>query len=60
MSGRKNHLQENYRRYWKRYRNIIYDVWMQILNDLGFSGYVVSLYVVVVIFRKRILMESGT
>ena len=36
-----------------KYKNIIYDVWIWIMNDLGFSRYVVPLYVVVVIFRKE-------
>jgi len=33
---------------------------MQILDDLSFSGYVMSLYTVVVIFKKRILIKSWT
>jgi len=48
---------------WKtseEYGNIIQYIQMQILDDLGFSGYVMSLYTVVVIFKKRILIKSWT
>jgi len=36
------------------------DVHMLIVNDLGFSGYAAPLHIVVVIFRERVLIESGT
>jgi len=32
---------------------------MQILDDLDFSGYTVPLHVTIIIFRKKILTESG-
>jgi len=46
---RGNSLWQNYRR-WIMHENIIYDVWMQITNDLGFSKCAVPLYIAVVIF----------
>jgi len=42
------------------YGNIIYDIQILIPNDLGFSRCAVPLHVIIVIFRKRILMRSGT
>jgi len=41
-----------------RYRNFISDVWIQIVNDLVFSIYTAPLYVIVVIFRKKVLMGN--
>ena len=38
--------------------NIIQYVQTQILNDLSFSRYAMSLLVIVVIFEKKILIES--
>ena len=33
-------------------------IWMQILNDLGFSRYIVPLLIIIVIFRKEIIIGS--
>jgi len=59
IPGRENHLQENYKRHWMKCGNIIHDLWMWIPDNLGFSRCAVPLYVVVVIFRKRMFIGSG-
>ena len=50
MSRRGNNLQKIYRRCWMKCGNIIYDIQMQIVDDLGFSKYTVPLCITVIIF----------
>lgn len=47
MLRRGNKLQKNYKRHQMRHENIIY---IQIVDNLGFSRYTVSLHAIVVIF----------
>jgi len=42
----------------EEYGNIIQHIQIWILDDLSFSRYVVSLYVAMIIFRKKIITES--
>ena len=42
----------------EEYGNIIQHIQIWILGDLSFSRYVVSLYVAMIIFRKKIITES--
>jgi len=43
-----------------RYGNFISNVWIQIANNLSFSIHAVSLYVIVVIFGKKVPMGNRT
>jgi len=53
MSGREIHLQEKYERHQMRYRNLIQDMQIQFLDDLGFSECTASLHIVVIIFEEE-------
>ena len=58
MHKRRNHLQKNIQKTLKEYGNIIQYIQMQIWGDLGFSGCVVFLHVITVIFQKEVVTES--
>ena len=60
MSDKRKLFAKRLQKILKEHGNIIQHVWMWILGDLGFSGCAISLHVIIVIFRKRILIEDET